>query len=66
VEALGVGPPPLDRRKLDVAALAAVFRVTDDPNIRERARTLGQSIAQENGASAAVDVIDRHGQPSKA
>jgi UDP:flavonoid glycosyltransferase YjiC (YdhE family) len=66
VAALGVGPAPLDRRRLDVPTLAAAFKATDDPNMHELARTLGQSISQEDGASAAVGFIDRYGQPSKA
>ena len=60
--ALGVGPPPLERRRLDVPTLAAAFKATDDPAMRERAQTLGQRIAQEDGVKAATDFISRRGQ----
>jgi hypothetical protein len=33
--------------------------------MRERARALGRSITQENGAGTAADFIDWHGQSSK-
>ena len=63
VAALGVGPPPLDRRTLDVSTLAAAFRAAEDPGMRERAQMLGQSISQENGLQAAADFISHRAQP---
>jgi UDP:flavonoid glycosyltransferase YjiC (YdhE family) len=62
VAALGVGPPPLERRKLDVSILAAAFQATDDPAMRERARVLGQSIAREDGVQAAANFVSRDGR----
>lgn len=63
VAALGVGPPPLDRRTLDVSTLAAAFMATEDPGMRERVQILGQSISHENGLQAAADFISHRAQP---
>jgi UDP:flavonoid glycosyltransferase YjiC (YdhE family) len=63
VATLGVGPPPLDPRTLDVSTLAAAFRAAEDPGMRQRAQILGQSISQEDGVQAAADFISRRAQP---
>jgi UDP:flavonoid glycosyltransferase YjiC (YdhE family) len=65
VARLEVGPRPLDRRTLDVPTLAAAFKATENPAMRERARTLGQSIAEEDGVRAAADFIGLYGQGAK-
>ena len=62
VATLGIGPPPLDRRTLDVPTLAAAFRATDNPLMRKPAQMLGQSIREEDGVTAAADFIHRNSQ----
>jgi UDP:flavonoid glycosyltransferase YjiC (YdhE family) len=62
VAELKVGPSPLDRRRLNALTLAAAFAATDDPAIRQRAQTLGQRIAKEDGVQAAANFIGRHGR----
>ncbi|MDZ3832922.1 MAG: glycosyltransferase [Sphingopyxis sp.] len=59
VAALGCGPPPLDRNRLDVAALAGAFAATGDAGMKDRAAILGRRIAAEDGVTAAVEHIER-------
>ncbi|MFZ5779975.1 MAG: glycosyltransferase [Pseudomonadota bacterium] len=66
VHALGVGPKPLDRRKLTAAVLADAFRATDDGAMRARAEGLGRKIRSENGVACAADVVERFGRPEAA
>jgi UDP:flavonoid glycosyltransferase YjiC (YdhE family) len=59
VEALGVGPKPIPRKKLTVAALAAALRqAVSDQAMRERAKALGQRISAEDGVGAAVNALE--------
>ncbi|MHA6687293.1 glycosyltransferase [Mesorhizobium sp. A556] len=55
---LGVGPPPLDRKALSAESVAEAIVAMDDPQMRERAATLGAAIRQENGIAAAVKFIE--------
>ena len=60
---LGVGPEPLDRRKMTAAAIAAVIRAMDDEAMCARAAALGNLIEQEDGVAAAVAFVEgRSGQ----
>lgn len=61
VQGLGTGPEPIPARKLTAANLAeAIDRVVNDPNMRERAETLGRAIRAENGVQTAVGIIRQH------
>lgn len=55
---LGVGPRPLDRKRLCVETLAAAIAQMDHPQMRERAATLGAAIRGEHGVTAAIDFIE--------
>lgn len=55
---LGVGPKPLDKRKMTADDLAAAFRAMDDPAMRARAAGLGESIRAEDGTKTAVTFIE--------
>jgi sterol 3beta-glucosyltransferase len=58
---LGVAPPPIPRAQLTSARLAeAIERAATDGGMRERARQLGQKVAQENGPAAAAAFISRY------
>lgn len=58
VAALGVGPPPLDRRTLSAGQLAAAIAAMEDQPMRDRARLLGDAIRGEDGVAAAVRFIE--------
>jgi len=62
---LGVGPQPLDRRRLSVDTLAQALAATSDPGIRRRAAVLGEQIGLEHGVEAAIRKIEALG-PSAA
>lgn len=60
VAALGVGPPPIPRRKLTVSRLAdAIGRATTDQAMRTRAAELGERLREEDGVGTAVQVLTR-------
>ena len=60
VHALGAGPAPLPRHRLTVDALAGAIRTaTTDAAIARRASELGSRIAAEDGAAAAVSLIEK-------
>ena len=60
VAALGVGPEPIPRRRLNRRNLAsALRRMLDDETMRRRAAELGQLIRAEDGVSRAVEVFGR-------
>jgi UDP:flavonoid glycosyltransferase YjiC (YdhE family) len=65
VYALGVGPRPLPRRRLNAEALAGAIRTAaTDPGMRARAAVLGARIRAEDGVARAVDAFTRHlGRP---
>ena len=61
VRALGVGPEPIPRRQLTTERLAYAIRVAvDHAPLRDRAATLGARLRAEDGAGAAVRVIEAH------
>jgi sterol 3beta-glucosyltransferase len=61
VEALGVGPSPIPRRKLSAANLADAIRVaTSDEAMRRRAAELGERVRAEDGVARAVEIIERY------
>ena len=55
---LGVGPQPLDKRRLSVDTLTEALSATDDPNMRRRAAALGRMIEAERGLDDAVALIE--------
>lgn len=58
VAALGAGPAPIARRKLEPVRLAAAIqRAVHDPTMRARARTLGALLANEDGAAQAAELL---------
>lgn len=59
VVTLGVGPQPLDKRKMTADELAAAFLAMDDPRMRARAADLGAAISAEDGVASAVGFIEQ-------
>jgi sterol 3beta-glucosyltransferase len=60
VQALGVSPAPIARKKLTSERLAhAITQAMHDQPMRERAAALGENIRAENGVANAVAQIDR-------
>lgn len=57
VARLGVGPPPLPLKRLDVDGLSAALRDLQLPAWQENARALGERLRSEAGAAAAADLI---------
>ncbi len=58
---LGVGPPPIPRRRLSAGGLAEAIRIaTTDHGVRERATALGERIRSEDGVARAVEAFERH------
>lgn len=59
VKELGVGPPPIPRRKLTAARLAAaITSATTDQEMKARAASLGRQIQAENGVARTIAIID--------
>ncbi len=59
IAALGVGTPPLPRRRLTAEGLAnAVRSATTDQGMRRRAGALAAKLASEDGVAAAVAAIE--------
>ena len=59
IEALGVGPVALDKRRITEDDLADVFRAMEAPAMRQRAAELGAAIRSERGVENAMDLIER-------
>jgi UDP:flavonoid glycosyltransferase YjiC (YdhE family) len=58
--ALGVAPGAVPLRRLSADTLeAALLRVTRNAEYRERARTLGARIREENGVTPVLEAVDR-------
>jgi sterol 3beta-glucosyltransferase len=55
---LGVGPQPLDKRRLSIDTLTEALSATDDPHMRQRAAALGRMIEAERGVDDAVALIE--------
>ena len=61
LQELGVGPPPVPKKKLKAERLAQAIRVAvSDEEIRRRAGALGEQIRAEDGIGTAIDFIHRH------
>lgn len=59
VAALGVGPRPIPRHKLEVGNLAAAIKeAVGDPGMVQRAGALGQVLRAEDGVSTALGLIE--------
>jgi len=56
---LGVGPKPLDKKRLSAEAFADAFRGMDGAGMRERAARLGAAIREEDGVAQAADFIEQ-------
>lgn len=60
VAALGIGPDPIPRHRLDEVSLsAALRRMLDDPGMADRAADLGARVGAEDGATRAVELLER-------
>jgi UDP:flavonoid glycosyltransferase YjiC (YdhE family) len=59
VEALGVGPAALDKRKMTAKDLGGAFRAMEAPAMQQRAAELGTAIRNERGVENAMDFIER-------
>ena len=58
VHALGVGPPPIQRKSLTAPKLAeAISSAVEDETIRHNAADLGERIRTEDGVQSAVDFV---------
>ena len=63
VHELGVGSEPIPQKKLTVEKLASAIRVvTTDASIRQRAKTLGEKLRQEDGIATAIAFIETVGK----
>jgi UDP:flavonoid glycosyltransferase YjiC (YdhE family) len=61
VQQLGVGPAPIDHRKLTVGRLASAIRAAvSDQAMRRRAAELGARIRSEEGVAQAVEIVERY------
>jgi UDP:flavonoid glycosyltransferase YjiC (YdhE family) len=61
VAELGVGPDPIERKKLSAERLvAALSTALHDSGMREQAASLGAKISAENGVGKAVEVIRKY------
>jgi len=61
VAELGVGPEPIERKKLSAERLvAALSTALHDSGMREQAASLGAKISAENGVGKAVEVIRKY------
>jgi UDP:flavonoid glycosyltransferase YjiC (YdhE family) len=60
VKALGVGPDPIPRKRLNAANLSRAIRLAvTDPGIKQRAAALGEAIRNEDGVGNAVKIIQQ-------
>jgi sterol 3beta-glucosyltransferase/vancomycin aglycone glucosyltransferase len=56
----GLAPPILHRRTVTADALArAITAVLGSTAIRERARTIGERMRQENGVARAIELVEQ-------
>ncbi|MBT8461336.1 MAG: glycosyltransferase [Gemmatimonadetes bacterium] len=59
LEAVGIGAPPLLRRRLGVDALAERFKALDHDRVRAQAKRVGKAIRAERGLETATEFITR-------
>ena len=66
IKALGLGPAPIPQKKLSAQRLAAAIQLAvNDPGIRQRARSIGESIRAEDGTGNAVKIVETYfGHPA--
>lgn len=66
IKALGLGPAPIPQKKLSAQRLAAAIQLAvNDPDIRQRARSTGESIRAEDGAGNAIKIVKTYfGHPT--
>jgi sterol 3beta-glucosyltransferase len=58
---LGVGSKPIPQKKLTVEKLCAAIReVTENQNIYQKAKALGEKIRNEDGIASAIGIIERY------
>ncbi|WP_047864868.1 glycosyltransferase [Rubrobacter aplysinae] len=57
VHALGAGPAPIPRKRLCAERLAEAIKAAEEPEVRERARALGERLRREDGVREAVDAF---------
>lgn len=56
---LGVGPSPIPFRRLDSKDIArAITIATSDPDMQQRAKSLGQKLRDEDGVAKAIEIIE--------
>jgi sterol 3beta-glucosyltransferase len=61
IQALGLGPRPIPKKKLTADALTgAIGSVLSDPGMRERCRAMAARIGAEQGIEAAAAIADRY------
>lgn len=61
VKDLGVGPEPIPQKKLTADSLAHAIRVAvTQPDIKQRAAHLGETLRAEDGLANAVSMISQH------
>jgi UDP:flavonoid glycosyltransferase YjiC (YdhE family) len=61
VKALGVGPPPLPRKRLTAENLARAIEIAvTDAGIKQRAAALGEALCAEDGVGNAVAFVRRY------
>ncbi|MEP7240761.1 MAG: glycosyltransferase [Devosia sp.] len=65
VATLGVGPAPLDRRRLSAESVATALVAMDDPQMRARAKAIGTGIREEDGVGAACDFLEARVRPRR-
>lgn len=58
LEKLGVAPPPLDRERLTVDALASAIMSADSDDMRRNAVALGERMRAEEGIALAIAAIE--------
>lgn len=57
VEKLGAGPSPIPRKRLCAERLAEAIQEAEEPEVRNRAQTLGERLRREDGVGEAVDAF---------
>jgi len=62
IHAIGAGPKPIPVKRLSVRKLTGAIQESDEITIRMGANTIGQKLRTEEGAVAAVDLIEKHYQ----
>ncbi|NOZ28310.1 MAG: glycosyltransferase family 1 protein [Chloroflexi bacterium] len=61
VAALGVGPPPIPRKKLTAKSLAKAMEfAVNDEDVKRRAEKLGEAIRAERGVDRAVEILTEY------